>query len=328
MAAFVPTNQRNFTKPTHISIGPGGSKGFYFIGALHHLFVSGMLTDVVGYAGSSVGAMISLLMTCGYKPSQINRLAVETNLFADFFAVKLSEKIDEVRKNCGVISNTVIRNKLEQALIKKFGKVLTLRELFERTNIFFQAVTYDIKSNTAFYMNHNNFPDMDAVKAVLFSINIPLLFYRLIYENHEFIDGAFCDPLPIFPFDDGKNKVLALYINTEMPPPQIGSFMPGISYGIHKMITTGIHQYRDTIMAFASNKCDFIELTSSIIDTTGASLTDADKVDMFIDGVEIIKYYMSLGVKSGEDIPDSGTNAIKFQLLKSLHKNRPIIKPA
>lgn len=328
MAAFATTACRNFSKPTHIVIGPGGSKGFYFIGALHELYVSDMLTDVVGYSGSSVGAMLSLLMTCGYKPSQINRMAVETNLFADFFTVKLGQRIDEMRKNCGVISNTAIRVKLEEAVIRKFGKMVTMKELYERTHILFQAVTFDIQTNTAYYINHINFPDLNVIQAVLFSINIPLLFYRLIYGAHEFIDGAFCDPLPIFPFDDGKNKVLTLFINTEMPPPPVGSLIPGVSYGIHKMLTTGIHQYRDTIMAFASNKCDFIELTSSIIDTTGATLGDKEKVKMFMDGTRIIKYYMSLESVEDEDTPDPGMNSIKFQLIRNFHKNRPIILPS
>ena len=325
MAAFETVQFRNFTKPTHIVMGPGGSKGFYFIGALHQLYVTGMLTEVIGYSGSSVGAMLSLLMTCGYKPSQINRMAVETNLFADFFTVKLGQRIEEMRKHCGIIGNTVIRNKLETAVIKKFGSVLTMKQLYDRTGILFQAVTFDIQSNTPYYINHINFPDLNVVQAVLFSINIPLLFYRLIYGQHEFIDGAFCDPLPIFPFDDGRNKVLTLYINTQMPPPSIGSLVPGISYGIHKMLTTGIHQYRDTIIAFASQKCDFIELTSSIIDTTGATLKEKDKVKMFMEGLGIIQHYLQMPVRPDEDESDTGFNSIKFQLIKSLHKNRIII---
>jgi len=88
-----------------------------------------------------------------------------------------------------------------------------------------------------------------------------------------------------------------------MPPPSVGSLVPGISYGIHKMLTTGIHQYRDTIMAFASRKCDFIELTSSIIDTTGASLTEKDKAKMFMDGIDVVKYYLDFPINPTKTCP-------------------------
>jgi len=42
-----------------------------------------------------------------------------------------------------------------------------MRQLYDRTNIIFQSVTYDIQTNTAYYINHVNFPDMNVVQAVL-----------------------------------------------------------------------------------------------------------------------------------------------------------------
>jgi predicted acylesterase/phospholipase RssA len=318
MAAFSDSKLRSFTKPTHIVIGPCGSKGFYSLD---------MLSNVVGYSGSSAGAMIALLMTCGYKPSKINRMAVETNLFANFFSTKIVRKLNEIRDNCGILSNDIIRQKLEHAVTSKFGKSLSMKELYDRTGIMFQSITYDVRNDASFYINYITSPDIDVVQAVLFSINIPLIFYRLTYGSHEFIDGAFCDPLPIFPFDDGVNKVLTIYVNTKNSVPAKDSLVDGISFGIQKMVTTGIHQYRDTIMSFASRKCDFLKITSSITDTTGSTITMEEKVDMFFYGVRMVDDYLSHDVVEDEDVPDEGSNSIKFQYLRNVQKDRPFEFP-
>lgn len=310
---------RRFFKPTHLVLGPGGSKGFYFLGLLHQLSICDYLSDIIGYSGCSVGAMISLMLSCGYRPVEILTLACQINLFKDFFNVPIITKLGEIKKSRGVVSASILAETLSNAVFRKFGFIPTMRQLFELKNVTFQTVTFDDSTKSPLYINHINLPDTNIVTATILSINIPLVFQKLIYDGHEFVDGAFCDSLPIFPFDDGINKVLAVYVNTRTQKTQF--FVSSIASSIHTMLTTSVCQYRESIIAFSSQRCEFIELNSHITDTAGITLKPKDKASMVLYGVKAAKEYLKKPVEEvGPDL--EGSNSIKFQCLKSTFSTR------
>jgi len=285
--------QMDDEKPKYIVLGPGGARGFYFLGVLHQLASEGQLTEVIGYSGSSVGAMIALLLTCGYTPVQIMGMAAETAIFTDFYNVKIGEKLLEMRSNYGITSNSAIRSKIERAVIDKYSRIVSMEDLYLMTGIDLVTVTYNIDTRRPVYMSHKSHPHLDVVTAVLLSINIPLLFYRMSYGGHTYIDGGFVDPLPIAPFDNGKDRVLAIYINTQInAPADGGSFLSHITTYIHHILTTSIHRVRDMIVLTSSPKCDFIEINSSLADTTGASFSVSDKANMILHGVIAANKYL------------------------------------
>lgn len=290
-------------RPTYLVLGSGGIKGFQILGALHILEVEGYLTKVKGYAGSSIGAMISLLLVCGYKPHQIIAIACSTSIFTDFANItSVGDKITEMKSLYGVTSTSFIRKKLEQAIIDKYGRVPSLQELWLITGLEFWTVSYDLDREQSDYISHKTYPDMDAITAVLLSINIPLIFYRLTYQDRTYIDGAFCDPLPILPFDDGTKAILAIYISSERKLPadigqrategEEGSFLSGISYFVGKLTTCAIDQLRKQIVARSTPACQFLELRSNCIDTVGITLSATDKVAMILKGSDTAQRYL------------------------------------
>jgi predicted acylesterase/phospholipase RssA len=314
-------------RPTHIVLGPGGARGFYQVGALHRLWTTGYLDKVVGYSGASVGALISLLMTCGYTPSEIVTMASETNLFTEFSSVELSAKLPEMKKKCGIISNDVIRKKLEVAMMTKFTRSLNMHELYMVTGIELVIVTYDKTARCPVYISYKTLPETNAITAVLWSINIPLLFYRNDYNGHELIDGGFCDPLPIFPFDNGKNRVLAIYINTRIGTSNDGSFIGDVTSNVHHILMTSIHQLRDIIIATSSPLCDFIELESHIVDTTGVTLTSKQKAEMIMRGVHTVNAYFKRiedRIKDPASHQVFGLSSILLKILVSQNDRRII----
>jgi len=293
------------SKPRYLAVGPGGVKGFYMLGALHKLWSEGLLDEIEGYAGSSVGAMIVLLLNCGYAPHEIMLMASKINLFMDFFNVSLGERLAEMKTNFGITSNSGIRHALETAVIRRYGRVVSMEELYQSTGCDLYITTQNISSGYPVYLSHNTHPDLDVVTAVLLSTNIPFLFYRMLFHGEIYIDGGFCDPIPIHPFDDGRKTVVAIYVKTNHPVSTEDPFLKTMTGYVHKMLMTSIHRLAESIIANSSTSCHFMEISASGIDTTGLSNTIEDKAKMIVEGLEVASLYVDR-LRSGdlEFIPD------------------------
>lgn len=282
-------------KPRYITLGPGGVKGFYIIGALHKLYIEGVLNEVQGYSGSSVGSIIGLLMICGYTPVEIMSIAADATIFTDFYNVSISERLTEMRTNYGVTSNKAVQKKLKAAVTQKFSRVPTMKELYLMTGIELYTTTYNLTQRKVVYISHHTHPNMDVVTSVLLSINIPLLFYKLTYEQDTYIDGAFCDPLPVACFDNNDSEILAIYINTHSVDQNHrpdDNFLGNLTYYIHQILVCSVECIRDTIIALASPKCQFLEVRSRIIDTAGSVLSVNEKANMVMDGYMAANNYL------------------------------------
>ena len=277
----------NYKKKKYIVLGSGGVKGFYILGALYQLKINEYLDDIDGYSGSSVGAIISLLMVCGYKVEEIMAMASESSIFNDFFTI---EKIQEMKNNLGILSNIAVRKFLDFAVKDKIGMIPTLQELYDMTNIELYTVSYNIDKMKTVYFSYQTHPDLDCITAVLLSINIPLLFYKSIYKKCSYIDGAFCDPLPLYPFDDGNNQILCIYVKVSTNQTS-NNFIEEMTYYLQQIAEASITKIRNMIISMSSDQCQFIEIITDIVNTTGINISMNDKIKMIYNGIEAAKLY-------------------------------------
>jgi NTE family protein len=76
----------------YLSFEGGGGRGFAYLGALEALEQLGVLrstsdpttANIVGFGGSSAGAITALLLSCGYSPTEVRRF-MESTSFDRFF---------------------------------------------------------------------------------------------------------------------------------------------------------------------------------------------------------------------------------------------------
>lgn len=125
--------------------------------------------------------------------------------------------------------------------------------------------------------------------AVLFSMNIPFVFYQLIHEGKTYVDGALANPYPIDYFDHGDTNILGIYMKTSVVPGAtrinniISSNNPlSIKDYTLKIVDSILDQRRLHIIQECSDNCKHVCLQSPIIDTLGYSLTNDDKAQMII----------------------------------------------
>ncbi len=303
--------------PRVVVIGPGGVKGLKVLGFLSPIENSGLLEYVDTYCGVSIGAMISLLIICGYKIGEIVGEAVKLDLFKEMG----SFNFQSIMENKGFISNEPIRRVLSQLVINKFGSIPTLYGLYMRTGKSYIPVTLNATDGVGVMLNPFENPDISCVDATLFSMNIPFIFYQLIHKGKIYADGALYNPYPIDYFDDGKTNILGIYMknihtNKENSPTTTPATiirkvdastdsLPISSYFL-KIIHSLIEHRRNHIIQKASNKCINVCLETKNIDTIGYTLTTDDKAFMLVEGFNEGKTFLSQlqdGTYQGPIIP-------------------------
>jgi predicted acylesterase/phospholipase RssA/Txe/YoeB family toxin of Txe-Axe toxin-antitoxin module len=305
--------------PRVLVIGPGGIKGLKVLGFLSTLEDAGLLEYVDTYGGVSIGAIISLLIICGYEIREIIGEASKFDIFKELGAFNFKSVIE----NKGLISNEPSRKILTQLVINKFGNVPSLKNLYMRTGKSFTTVTLNATDEKCVLMDPFTHPDVSCVDATMFSMNIPFLFYQLVYRGKIYVDGALANPYPVDYFDDGNTNILGIYMktsNTGSPSP-VYHHVPGtiiqkidepsvqISMGTYalKVIHSLMDQRRNHIIQNSSVRCKHVCLQTTIIDSVGYSVTIEDKALMLVEGFNEGKDFISQiknNAYKGPKIPD------------------------
>lgn len=274
-------------KPDVLVLGPGGVKGFLELGALILLESEGLLRNVTSYAGVSVGAIIALLLVAGYTVTEVIADAVDTNLFQDLSSIDL----EHVKANVGLISNRAVKEKLISRLEEKFGILPNLEQLYLITGLEFMCVTMNLSKCRAEYISRHTKPSMGCVDAVMLSMNIPLIFYKLKYQGCVYIDGAFANSYPIDQYDDGTRNILGIYIATEAADRTIPEDFPIPMY-LYKIIDCSMVENRERIIRAASSRCRHLKLFSQTIDTLGLTMDIKTKSQLVLHGYQMAKEFV------------------------------------
>jgi len=289
--------------PRVLVLGPGGIKGMKALGFLSPVEDSGLLEYVDTYGGVSVGALITLLMICGYRIREIVGEAVKLDIFKEIGAFDFRAATEHK----GFISSEPVRRRLTQLVINKFGNIPTLHGLYMMTGKAFIAVTLNATDEECVMLNPFQNPDISCVDATMFSMNVPFIFYQLVHRGKTYVDGALTNPYPVDYFDDGKTNILGIYMKTAQlrnPPVQqspgtivqriddvIGPLPVG-AYSfkiIHSLLD---HRYY-SIVQHASDRCKHVCLEVITDDPLGYNATPESKAAMLVEGFNEGKAFLT-----------------------------------
>lgn len=267
-------------RPEVLVISGGGAKGTVFLGVLEALRQANHLDKADRIVGVSVGAIIGLLLACGFDPYEITALALDTNLFQDISSINLLD----IPRHAGLLSSQPIQSKLEGCMIQKFGKVLTLHQLYLATGKTLICVAVNITRCITEFLSWHTEPTTLCTEAVLLSMNIPILFHRRWHNGCVYIDGAFGNPYPINHLDDGKTRILGLSIVT------IGECDDALY--VHRIIDAPMTEIKRWIIEHASPMCKHLTIETTVADTTGLFVTLSSKAQMIVTGYNAAQTYL------------------------------------
>lgn len=134
--------------------------------------------DVVETSGSSGGALIGGLFSCGMSISELKAWSVNTNWVKFFRSGLLSGGLVSLDKFEGHL--------LELASGKVLGEVPNLH-----------ITACDINKHSLEVLNSESYPEMTVAKAIRASISIPGVFTPVRHEGKTLLDGAIMNTLPL-----------------------------------------------------------------------------------------------------------------------------------
>ena len=179
--------------PGAVVIGPGGTRAYYYLGALRALEESGRLSEVTTWVGVSAGSLLSVLMGAGFTAEQMYEESIST----DLLALVQVNTFQSLLASWGLMSTLPLEQRLVILLKAKLGIVPTFKELLDATGKTVVVVVSDLDARTPLYFSPETTPDVSVVEAVVASCTVPLLFSQRRYAGHRVIDGAFTDPYPL-----------------------------------------------------------------------------------------------------------------------------------
>ena len=197
--------------PLTLVLSGGSVRGFGILGAIQYIDETRDIKNISSYFGTSAGAMISYLLCMGLKPLEIVHMILKENLLEK---LKMDINIDDLLESQGIVNFDCITEELELITLAKFGKLFTLRTLYEELGKELGCVTFNYTKGKMEYLHYSITPNIPCLKAIQMSSSIPFMFNKCIHNNCLYIDGGVVDNLPIrMALKLGKFNIIAVSMN-------------------------------------------------------------------------------------------------------------------
>lgn len=170
-----------------IVLSGGGTRGVQQLGALHALQHSWRDTYRV-IVGSSVGAVVGLLVLLGYEPLEIKSRFLTPELLSHFSRENVSWNN---LKSGSLFTWDMLDTTLRWACENRLDYIPTLSELSEEAGGRRLVVTtYNLTKQRTEFLSSDTHPDMCVLQALRMTTAIPMVFPKLIYNRCHYVDGS------------------------------------------------------------------------------------------------------------------------------------------
>lgn len=219
----------------HIVLSSAGPNGLIQIGILSHIIEINLIdpNNLKSIYASSAGSILGLLLCLKIPIQEIIEYFIERPLDKWF---KLDMSFIATK---GLVSSDCFR----QLLIPFFKAydipiTLSMKELYERTNIDFHIFTTSVREMISVDLNHLTFPDLSVVTAVSMSSSIPFLITPIHYENEYYMDGGILKHCPVPEVDPDTLLVILIDFKPELDLSSTMQFIQHIFLKSYDIIST------------------------------------------------------------------------------------------
>ena len=195
-----------------VILSGGGTKAISQLGVTHFYHELGVLDPeyATDFAGTSAGSIITLLLACGYSPMEI---FTEVYSIHNFFKPGSgSANFFDVIKDFGLISIKPAFELVENMIIRKLGKIPTLRELFLERGKRYYATAVNLSKMRLEYFTPERNPGLKVTDAAKISSGLPFIFQRTKYRGDYYVDGGLGDNFPIEAINPEGKKILGVTV--------------------------------------------------------------------------------------------------------------------
>lgn len=207
MSLFIPYYVSKKERINKLVFSGGSTKGISYIGIIKGLEEKNLFKDIKTFAGTSIGAIFSFLLTIGYDYYSLN----STIKSIDIENLCKINKMSSYGFDDGVNLVSMIKELMDKKNIKHD---ITFKELFKLTNKRLIITVTNLTLKKAEYLDYKRTPDMNVLIGLRMSFSVPIVFKPIIYNGCYYVDGGLVDNLPVGIFKN-KDKCLCVYIDSE-----------------------------------------------------------------------------------------------------------------
>lgn len=188
-------NQSESESPYGLVVGGGGSNGYALLGALEALWVRGRIdSNITAYAGTSIGSVLCLMLSCGWAPHDVFRLIWN---ITPFEVCRGGWSV--LPEAWGLLSLDPMLSVIRSELKRRFGMVPTLKELHTLTGKELWVTVTNLSRKCVEHFHHTTHPDVCVVDAVHMSCSLPIVFSKVTHHGDIYVDGGLLEPFPLSP---------------------------------------------------------------------------------------------------------------------------------
>lgn len=279
----------------HLILSGGGVRGIATLGTLNYLIKKQIIQmgSIRTFAGSSVGAILSLLMNCGYTPKQ---------LYDIILSLDLKELFDPDIKNLlthfGFDTGLKFVHKLNELLVKKkIDPSITFIRLYNLTKQKLIVTATSLNEKTPKYFDYITTPHYKVVDVVRASMGVPILFTTVKNRDEHLVDGGMLDNFPLHLFNGvPAHSIIAIKFKKTK---EMNNQVPHIIDNLGEVVIASISCLLEEIEYLRSQLSGELYNKSCIlIETTGYhmlsfDITRKDKRLLFRMGKQSAKKYIN-----------------------------------
>jgi len=174
----------------------GAEKGIAYIGIFKFLEEHNLLKDIESIYGTSIGAVMAVLVSIGYTSRELEYVISKTNI-KELIPTDILN-IEQLLSTFGFIEPYKF-HKLVRLLIEKKTGIpnITFKQHFTKYKKKIIITGSCISEYKCYYFSIDTFPDLSIFEALTISTSIPIMFKPITFENKLFVDGAVYDNYPI-----------------------------------------------------------------------------------------------------------------------------------
>lgn len=204
----------------HLVLSGGGAAGFTVYGALKYLNKHNFfnLSDIKSIHACSAGSIIAGLVI----------LTENWDMLDDYILKRPWDKLININPTSllnlwqkkGIFNEEMIKEILKPFLqTREFDENITLKQLYEKTNIEIYMYTTNINSLEleTVSLSHKSHPDLEFYKAITMSSAFPLMFMPICDFSNCYVDGGLLNNFPLnhcINLNNNINEILGIKINT------------------------------------------------------------------------------------------------------------------
>ena len=183
----------------------GGVKGYAYVSAIEELENLGLLTQLKGVAGTSMGAIFAVLLILGFSGEEIRNISYKIDV-SEYGKGLYISMLWSIWKSYGTYSLNNLERQFREIIKIHYNPDITLKELYNKTSKELIIVTTCLNQKLPVYLHHSQFPDIKLIDALLSSITVPFGFkpqkYNFLGTQDYYVDGGVVDNYPLWIFND------------------------------------------------------------------------------------------------------------------------------